>query len=197
MLGKALLPVNVSQIRDPATRQFLKDLVDAIDDFIRRTQMQVNQQQSDGLQNIVEDTTPQLGGDLDPNDHDITHSGSQDFTISSSTKAVYVTSTADDVWLYSDGGDVRIKSEENDISLYAGAAIGISGTTEIAISTGGNGDIKIASGGGDVGFYGKTPTAQQSHIADPSGGATQDAEARSAINSILVVLETLGLIASS
>jgi hypothetical protein len=38
---------------------------------------------------------------------------------------------------------------------------------------------------------------RQSHIADPSGGATQDAEARSAINTILTRLETLGLLATS
>lgn len=37
---------------------------------------------------------------------------------------------------------------------------------------------------------------QQSHIADPSGGTTVDAEARSAINSILGVLEHFGLTAA-
>ena len=41
-------------------------------------------------------------------------------------------------------------------------------------------------------FYGVEPVSQQSHIADPSGGLTIDAEARTAIIAILVVLENLG-----
>lgn len=45
-----------------------------------------------------------------------------------------------------------------------------------------------------IGFYGKTPIVQSGVIADPSGGATQDAEARSAISSILTVLRNLGII---
>lgn len=51
--------------------------------------------------------------------------------------------------------------------------------------------------GTTVGFYSATPVAQASHIANPTGGATQDAEARTAINAILVVLENLGLTATS
>ena len=38
---------------------------------------------------------------------------------------------------------------------------------------------------------------QQNHITDPSGGSTQDAEARTAINAILAALENLGLLATS
>lgn len=48
-----------------------------------------------------------------------------------------------------------------------------------------------------IGFLGATPAVRQSHIADPSGGTTEDAEARAAINSILSVLETFGLVATS
>ncbi|MCB9911388.1 MAG: hypothetical protein H7A46_18815 [Verrucomicrobiales bacterium] len=55
--------------------------------------------------------------------------------------------------------------------------------------------------GGDaaakVGFHGVTPTAQAAHIADPSGGTTVDAEARAAINTILVALEGKGVVAGS
>lgn len=51
--------------------------------------------------------------------------------------------------------------------------------------------------GSTVGFYAATPVVQASHISDPSGGGTQDSEARTAINSILVVLENLGLTATS
>jgi|GEM_PF-6286646 len=38
---------------------------------------------------------------------------------------------------------------------------------------------------------------QQAHIADPSGGSTQDTEARTAINAILAALENAGLLATS
>jgi hypothetical protein len=48
---------------------------------------------------------------------------------------------------------------------------------------------------GTVGFYGKTPVAQPAAIANPAGGTTVDAEARAAVNSILVALRDLGLIA--
>lgn len=47
------------------------------------------------------------------------------------------------------------------------------------------------------GVLGATPVARQAHIADPSGGGTQDAEARTAINAILVVLENFGFVATS
>lgn len=51
--------------------------------------------------------------------------------------------------------------------------------------------------GAKLGFYSATPVARAAHIADPSGGGTQDAEARSAINAILVALENVGLLAAS
>jgi len=46
-----------------------------------------------------------------------------------------------------------------------------------------------------VGFHGVTPTAQEAHIPDPSEGSTVDAEARAAINAILVALEGKGFVA--
>lgn len=45
--------------------------------------------------------------------------------------------------------------------------------------------------------FGVTPVARQSHIADPSGGSTVDAEARSAINAILTALENYGWLKTS
>ena len=48
-----------------------------------------------------------------------------------------------------------------------------------------------------LGFWNVTPVVQPSHIADPSGGATIDAEARTAINSILAQLATTGMQAAS
>jgi hypothetical protein len=46
-----------------------------------------------------------------------------------------------------------------------------------------------------IGFFGATPVAQQSNISSPSGGVTVDAEARTAIVSILGVLDALGFTA--
>lgn len=46
-------------------------------------------------------------------------------------------------------------------------------------------------------FWNATPVVQQAHIADPSGGAVVDAEARTAINSILAWQATLGLTAAA
>ncbi len=48
-----------------------------------------------------------------------------------------------------------------------------------------------------LGFYNATPVTQRTHVADPSGGATQDAEARTAIAAINLRLEQLGLFAAS
>lgn len=48
-----------------------------------------------------------------------------------------------------------------------------------------------------VALHGATPTIQSLKINDPSGGTTVDAEARTAINSIIDVLEAKGLSASS
>jgi len=49
---------------------------------------------------------------------------------------------------------------------------------------------------GGVGMFGVTPPSQHAKINDPVGGATQDAEARTAINAIIDVLEGLGAAAS-
>jgi len=48
-----------------------------------------------------------------------------------------------------------------------------------------------------IGFLGATPQARIAHVVDPAGGATVDAEARSAINSILSTLELFGFHAAS
>jgi hypothetical protein len=48
-----------------------------------------------------------------------------------------------------------------------------------------------------IGFWNATPVVQQAHIADPTGGATVDSEARTAINAINALLATLGLTAAA
>lgn len=44
---------------------------------------------------------------------------------------------------------------------------------------------------------GLTPIARRAHVADPSGGTVQDAEARTAINAILATIEAFGFHATS
>lgn len=53
--------------------------------------------------------------------------------------------------------------------------------------------------GASPGFavLGQTPATRQAHISDPAGGGTQDAEARTAINSIIDTLEAFGFNATS
>ena len=46
-----------------------------------------------------------------------------------------------------------------------------------------------------IGFYGVTPVDQPATISDPGGGATTDAEARTAINALIDRLQELGLLA--
>jgi hypothetical protein len=44
-------------------------------------------------------------------------------------------------------------------------------------------------------FFNAAPVARQATISDPSGGVTQDAEARAAINTLIDRLQAYGLIA--
>ena len=58
--------------------------------------------------------------------------------------------------------------------------------------------LEAATADGDVVEVVPTqPANTQSHIADPSGGTTVDAEARTAINGILDALEANGILATS
>lgn len=54
----------------------------------------------------------------------------------------------------------------------------------------------LAHLGVNAGFYGTAPIAQGATVADASGGATVDAEARSALNDLLARIRALGLIAT-
>jgi hypothetical protein len=48
-----------------------------------------------------------------------------------------------------------------------------------------------------IGFLGAAAVVRQAFIADPTGGGTTDAEARTAIIAIITALETYGLLATS
>ena len=51
-------------------------------------------------------------------------------------------------------------------------------------------------GNGTLGFFNTTPATRPAAIADASGGATIDAEARTALNALLAGMRSLGLIAT-
>jgi hypothetical protein len=73
-------------------------------------------------------------------------------------------------------------------STTKGFAVGAKGSEVQVISQAGvlySAGAKVASG------------TQQVHVVNPTGGTTTDAEARTAINAILVALETFGINASS
>lgn len=57
--------------------------------------------------------------------------------------------------------------------------------------------VIMSNSAGKIAFFGATPIDRESFIADPTGGATTDTEARTAIASILDVLINYGLIAAS
>lgn len=48
---------------------------------------------------------------------------------------------------------------------------------------------------GKVGVYGVTPVTQAAGISSPSGGATVDAQSRTAITSIITALHNIGILA--
>lgn len=57
--------------------------------------------------------------------------------------------------------------------------------------------VKFQFNNTGIGFFAATPVAKQAFIADPSGGATVDAEARTAITAVITALENYGLLATS
>ena len=86
-------------------------------------------------------------------------------------------------------GDIRLYSR-NALALTLGASQKalFAGETEI--------DGAFNHDGTTVGFYGTTPTAQGTAVADASGGVVIDAEARTAINALLARIRSTGLIAT-
>ena len=90
-----------------------------------------------------------------------------------------------------EGGTYAIYSNgdatfNGNIGIIGGKNINLDSTTGTMIGTGIN--EKLA-------FYGKTPVNQPDTIADPAGGLIVDAEARTAINTLIDRLQELGLIA--
>jgi len=82
------------------------------------------------------------------------------------------------------------------VQQISGAYLPLSGGTLTGNLTMGNNSISLGASGA-FGIGGVTPSAQKTKIADPSGGGTQDAEARTAINSIIDALEAFGFTSST
>ena len=101
------------------------------------------------LENIVEDLTPQLGGDLDVNGASITTAGSNGVTIT--------TGGDDDVTIGTGGaGNISIENGgDGTVSINTGGngdlTIGTGGTGNVAITTASSGSLTLTTGGnGDV-----------------------------------------------
>lgn len=65
----------------------------------------------------------------------------------------------------------------------------------VHITIGTSSGTKFGSSSSKMSFFGAPVVAQQNSISAPSGGATVDSQARTAITSILGVLDNLGLTA--
>ena len=88
--------------------------------------------------------------------------------------------------------------ESTDSPTFAGLTVNgtitLADAVNIALNT--STGTKIGTSTGQkVGFLNATPVARQSKISDPSGGATVDSQARTAINSIIDALEAFGFTA--
>ena len=70
------------------------------------------------------------------------------------------------------------------------------GTGAVQLRNPADNATRIVVGATGIGFFGAAEAAQPTAVADASGGATTDAEARTAINALLARLRTLGLIAT-
>jgi len=77
---------------------------------------------------------------------------------------------------------------QKNIQIFDARNIQLGRTTGTKIGT--EPDQKVA-------FYGEVPVVRASHIADPTGGATEDVQARAVINTLLIALENFGILKKS
>lgn len=81
-------------------------------------------------------------------------------------------------------------------TLYIGGAPAAGGSVTLAATYALWVDAGATRFDGNIGFFSTAPVAQGASIADPSGGATQDAECRTATIALITRLEAFGLIAT-
>ena len=116
-------------------------------------------------------------------------------TISQLT-ALAATPDATDELVISDGGVTK----KITVSNLMDAALNLTGTKTVFdganLALGTTTGTKIGTATTQkIGFFNATPVDQPAAVADPAGGGTIDAEARTAINAIIDRLQELGLIA--
>jgi len=162
---------------------------------------------SGGISNIVEDTTPQLGGDLDLNGKNI------DFPTTAN-----ISDCLDEDNMASDSATML--ATQQSIKSYADLMVPLGGGTmtgnlamdAVNISTDTTTGTQIGTGATQkLGFFGTTPVVQQATIADAStgpvaaGGETLDITSTNnalnqiigKFNTLLAQLEALGLNANA
>jgi hypothetical protein len=110
--------------------------------------------------------------------------------------ALAATPDATDELVIADGGVTKKIS----VSNLTAATLGLAGTKAVLdgvnLSFGTTTGTKLGTATTQkIGFYNVTPVDQPATVTDPTGGVTQDAEARTAINAIIDRLQELGLIA--
>lgn len=104
----------------------------------------------------------------------------------SAVNSLYVTGSAT-------GQPIEVYPQGNDANTIL--ALSGKGTSAVQLRAG-NGTVRVAVDNTGLGFFGASPAAQPTAVADASGGATVDTEARAALNALLARLRTLGLIAT-
>ena len=110
--------------------------------------------------------------------------------------ALAATPDATDELVIADGGVTK----KITVSNLTAATLGLAGTKAVLdgvnLSFGTTSGTKLGTATTQkIGFYNVTPVDQPATVTDPTGGVTQDAEARTAINAIIDRLQELGLIA--
>jgi hypothetical protein len=91
------------------------------------------------------------------------------------------------ITVYDSGGTAITVFDSGQLQMQDGRAITAGDTNGLKIAT------SVLQ---KIGFYNKTPVVQGASVADATGGATIDSEARTAINSLLSRIRDLGLIAT-
>lgn len=110
--------------------------------------------------------------------------------------ALAATPEATDELVISDGGVTK----KITVSNLMDAALNLTGTKTVFdganLAFGTTTGTKLGTDPSQkIGFFNATPVDRPLTVADPTGGVTQDAEARTAINAIIDRLQELGLIA--
>lgn len=116
-------------------------------------------------------------------------------TLSSATGAIAFGATPSTTGLLRVPNNVTAMAGRNAANTADVDMLLLSGTNIVRLGPGAI-SVQISGGSGSIGFFGTTPVVQGAAVADATGGATIDAEARTAINAALARLRGPGFIAT-